>query len=66
MQPRLKTLDEADKFKDNGLLGKIKDTLSGEAKTAGESAAAPIADKAEAEPDTSGITPREATPSRGS
>lgn len=57
-----KTLEDADKFKDEGLLGKIKDTLSGEAKTAGESAAAPIADKAEQEPDASSITPRESTP----
>jgi Skp family chaperone for outer membrane proteins len=57
-----KTLEDADQFKDEGLLGKVKETLSGEAKSTSETAKAPIAEKTEQEPDTSGVTPRESTP----
>jgi transcriptional regulator with XRE-family HTH domain len=57
-----KTLEDADKFKDNNLLSSVKDDMSNQAKETAEQAAGPVAEKTQEAPDTSGIEPKEVKP----
>ncbi len=56
------TLEDADKFSNSGLLGKVKEKISNKAKEAGEEATNPVTEKAAEEPSTEEITPRESIP----
>jgi hypothetical protein len=57
-----KTLEDADKFKDNNLLDSVGGSLSSQAKEAAEQAAGPVEEKTKEAPDTSGIKPKEVKP----
>jgi hypothetical protein len=57
-----KTLEEADKFKDNNQLNSVKSQLNSEVKQERENTQKPLDDKAKEKPDTSGIETKEVTP----
>ncbi|MEQ9235910.1 eCIS core domain-containing protein [Coleofasciculus sp. E2-BRE-01] len=57
-----KTLEDADKFKDNNLLSSVKDNMSNQAKETAEQAAGPVAEKTQEAPDTSEIEPKQVKP----
>ncbi|AFZ26218.1 hypothetical protein Cylst_4112 [Cylindrospermum stagnale PCC 7417] len=57
-----RTLEDADKFKDNNLLDSVGGNLSSNAKDATEQATGPVAEKAKEAPDSSGIKPKEVKP----
>ncbi len=57
-----KTLEDADKFKDNNLLSSVKDDMSNQAKETAEQAAGPVAEKTQEAPDTSGIESKQVKP----
>jgi len=57
-----KTLEDADKFKDNNLLSSVKGDMSNQAKETAEQAAGPVAEKTQEAPDTSGIESKQVKP----
>ncbi|MFW5766054.1 MAG: eCIS core domain-containing protein, partial [Coleofasciculus sp.] len=57
-----KTLEDADKFKDNNLLSSVKGDMSNQAKETAEQAADPVAEKTQEAPDTSGIESKQVKP----
>ncbi|MBW4501601.1 MAG: DUF4157 domain-containing protein [Scytonema hyalinum WJT4-NPBG1] len=57
-----KTLEEADKFKNNNKLDSVKGDLSGKVEEEQKSSQSPLEEKAKETPDTSGIDPKQVTP----
>ncbi|NEQ31085.1 MAG: DUF4157 domain-containing protein, partial [Leptolyngbya sp. SIO4C5] len=55
-------LKEADEFKENNQLDAVKGEMSQEVQSEKETSQAPLAEKAQQAPDTSGITPKAVTP----